>query len=198
MVPALGQHGHVDHDADAARRIVGEDRLPRLSRQIAVDQRGGNASCPERVGDVFGMRDGGAEHHGLPVARLLLPVPDHLVGDGRSVHDARHLRHVEIRHRLADRAQLVLHAHVDDEGARRHQVARGDQLAQPHLVGHVVKNLAQTLPVAPVRGGRDPEDPGDGIGLAHPVDDAAIAVGHRMVRLIHDQQIEPRHVGEVR
>lgn len=69
MVPALGQHRHVDHDADVPRRVVSED-LAGLSDQIAVDQRGGNASCPERVGDVFGVRDGGAEHHSLPVARL--------------------------------------------------------------------------------------------------------------------------------
>ncbi len=137
-------------------------------------------------------------HHGLPVARLLLPVADHLVGDGGAVHDARDLRHVEIRHGLADRTQLVLHAHVDDEGARRHKMARGNQLAQTHLVGDIVEDLAQTLPVATVRRRRDPEDAGVGIGFAHPVNDAAVAVGDGMVRLIHDQQVETRHVGKVR
>ena len=58
--------------------------------------------------------------------------PTHIVvGDGGAVHDARHLRHVEIRHRLADRAELVLHTHVDDEGARRHQKSAGNQRADP-------------------------------------------------------------------
>ena len=212
MVPALGQHRHVDDDADVARRVVSEDRLAGLCRQVAMDQRGGNARRPERLGDMLGVSDGGAEHHGLPevlsvpcrgsaaprLLCLLLPVPDHLVGDGRAVHDARHLRHVEIRHGLSDGPQLVLHAHVDDEGARRHQVARGDQFAQPHLVGDIVEDLPQALPVATVRRRRDPEDPGVGIGLTHAVDDAAVAFGDGMVRLVDDQQVEAGHVGEVR
>ena len=47
------------------------------------------------------MGDGGTEDDRLTVTRLFRPVPDHLVGDRRAVHDLRHLSHVEIR-------QLVL------------------------------------------------------------------------------------------
>jgi len=198
VIPALGQHRHIDDHADAARRVVRENRLAGVGCQIAVDQRGGNVRCLERVGDVFGMGDGGTEDDGLPVARLFRPVADHLVGDGGAVHDARDLHHVEIREGFADRPQLVLHAHIDDEGAWRDQMARGDQFAQPHLVGDIVEDLAQALPVAPVRRRRDPEDAGIGIGVPHPINDAAVAVGDGMVRLVDDQQVETRHVGEVR
>jgi len=88
VVPARGQHRHVDDYADVARRVLGEDRLAQFGHQIAVDQRGGNARRPEGVGDVLGMGDGGAEHHSLPVARLFRPVADHLVGAGiNDLHD---------------------------------------------------------------------------------------------------------------
>ena len=53
-------------------------------------------------------------------------------------------------------------------------MARGDQLAQTHLVGHVVENFAQPFLVAPVRRRSDPEDASIRIGVAHPVDDAAV------------------------
>ena len=56
-------------------------------------------------------------------------------------------------------------------------MARGNQFAQPHLIGDIVEDLAQALPVATVRRRRDPEDAGVGIGFAHPVDDAAVALG---------------------
>ena len=77
-------------------------------------------------------------------------------------------------------------------------MARGDQLAQQHLISDVVENLAQPFLVAPVRRGGDPEDTGIGIGVAHPVDDAAVTVSHRMMRFVDHQQVKARHVGEVR
>ena len=97
-----------------------------------------------------GMVDGGAEDDGLAVARLLLPVADHLVGDRRAVHDARRPR--PCRSPTATRRTVrscVLHADVDDEGAGRHQMARGDQLAEPDLVGDIVEDLAQALACRP-------------------------------------------------
>ena len=151
-----------------------------------------------------GMGDGRAEHDCLSpgssgpcLLRLLLPVPDHFVGDRRAVHDRGHFAHVEIRQRFAHRAQLVLHADVDDESARRHQMARGDQLTQTHLIGDIVEHLAQALAVAPVRRGGDAEDPGIRIGIADMVDDAAVTCRHRMMRLVDHQQIKLRHGGEI-
>ena len=66
------------------------------------------------------------------------------VGDRRAVHDRADLGHVEVvGGALAPCASCVLDADVDDEGARRHQVAGGDQLADPDLVGDVGEDLAQ-------------------------------------------------------
>ena len=76
-------------------------------------------------------------------------------------------------------------------------MARGYSLAQPHLVGNIVEDLAQPLLVAPVRGGCDPEDAGIRIGRAHPVNDAAIAVGDGVMRLVDDQQVKARHGGQI-
>ena len=197
VVPALGQHRDIDDDADSTGGIGVEDPLALSRLERAGDERGRDARLAERLRHMLGMGDGRAEDDGLSIARLFLPMADHLVGDRRAVHDLRHLGHVVIRHGLADRAQLVLHAHVDDEGPRRHEVAGGDQLAQPDLVGDVVEDLAQALPVAPVGRRRDAEDPGLRIGVAHPVDDAAVALGHSVMRLVDDQQIELRHGREI-
>ena len=67
MIPALGQHCHVDDDADVARRIIGKDGLAGVGRQIAVDQRRRDPRRAEGFGDVFGMGDGGTEDDGLGV-----------------------------------------------------------------------------------------------------------------------------------
>ncbi|SLN51244.1 hypothetical protein PSA7680_02660 [Pseudoruegeria aquimaris] len=137
------------------------------------------------------MVDGGA------TGGLVAPVADHLVGDGRAVHDAGNLGHVEVESRLAHLLQLLAHAHVDHEGARRHQVARGDQLTEPDLVGHIVEDLAQPLPVAPVGRGGDAEDARLGIGVPHPVDDPPVTVGNGVMRLVDHQQVELRHGAEI-
>ena len=158
---------------------------------------GWNAGRVEGLGDIGGMRDGRAEHDGRAVDGLLPPMADHLLGDRRAVHDLGDLGHVEVRGGLAHRTQLVLHADVDDEGARRHEMARGDQLAQPDLVADIVEDLAQALAVAPVRRCGDAEDPAVGIGFPGAIDDPAIAVGDRMMRLIDHQQIECRHRLEI-
>jgi hypothetical protein len=105
------------------------------------------------------MGDRRAEDHGLPVAGLLAPVPDDLVRDRGAVHDLRHRAHVVVGRGLADRAQLLLHADIDHEGARRHEVTRGDQFGQRDLVADIVEDLAQPLPVAAVGRRRDAEDP---------------------------------------
>ena len=77
----------------------------------------------ERRGDVLGMRDGGAEHHSgrSPAFSRQCRITSSVTG-ARFMMSATS-DHVEIRGGLADRAQLVLHADVDDEGARRHEMA---------------------------------------------------------------------------
>ena len=123
MIPTLSEHRNVNDYAGLAHRVIGKDGLAGLSRQIAVDQRGRDPRAAECLGHMVRVGDGGTEDDRLPVACLLAPVADHLVGDRRAVHDVRHLGHVEIRTGLADRLQFLLHADIDDEGTRRHEVA---------------------------------------------------------------------------
>ena len=89
-----------------------------------------NTRIVEGGSDIFGMGNGGTEDDGGPLARLFLSVPDDLVSHRRAVHDLRDLGHVVVGGCLAHGAQLFLDADVDDESARRHQMARRDQLAQ--------------------------------------------------------------------
>ena len=55
-----------------------------------------------------------------------------------------------------------------------------------------------TLTIAPVRCGGDTEDLCRRVPLQGVIDDAPVAVGNRVVRLINDQEIKRRHVGKVR
>ena len=189
MVPTFREHGNVDDHPDLAGSIRGQDPAPDRPVQVAMDDGRRDVCVIERRGNVLGMSDGGAEDDRGPIAGFLLPMPDHLVGDRGAVHDACHLCHVEIRQCLAHRAQFVLHSDVDDKGARRHEMAGGDQFTQPDLVTYVVEDLTQALAVAAVRRRGDAEDPAVGIGAACPVDDPAIAVSHCMVRFVDHQQI---------
>ena len=63
-------------------------------------------------------------------------------------------------------------------------MARGDELPDPDLIGDVREHRAQTALVAPVGRRRDAEDPAHRIELECGVDDAPIAVGGRVMRLV--------------
>ena len=160
---------------------------------LAVHHDRADAVGAEGAGDILGVVDGGAEHDGLPVAGLLAPVPDHLIGHRRLVHDRVDLAHVEVGGGATDRLELVLDADVDDEGPGLHQMPRGNQLADPDLVGDVGEHFAQTLAVTAIGRCGDTEDANHRIALQRPVDDSPIAVGDGVMRLVDHQQIERRH-----
>ncbi|TWG89071.1 hypothetical protein L598_008900000020 [Mesorhizobium sp. J18] len=65
-----------------------------------------------------------------------------------------------------------------------------DQLPDPDLIGDVGEHRTQTALVAPVGRRRDAVDPAIGIALQRSVDDAAIAVGGRVVCLVDHQEVE--------
>ena len=77
-------------------------------------------------------------------------------------------------------------------------MAGRDQLGDADLVGDIVEDLAQPLFVATIGCGSDAEDLGRRVALQGVIDDAPVAVGHRVMRLINDEEIERRHVGKVR
>ncbi len=119
------------------------------------------------------------------------------VRDRRPVHDRVDLGHVEIVGRAAHLGELVLDADIDDEGARRHEMAGGDQFADPDLIGDVGEHRAQTALVAPVGRRGDAIDPAHGIALERGVDDAPIAVGCRVMRLVDHQEVERGQLVEI-
>ena len=101
MVPAFGQHRHVDDHTDHTISVVSQNGLAGLGRQFAMDQCGGNTCGLECLSDILGMIDRRAEDDGLAIACLFFPMADHLACHRLAVHDARNLRHVEIRHGFA-------------------------------------------------------------------------------------------------
>ena len=138
-----------------------------------------------------------AEHDGLPISGLLAPVPDHLIGHRRLVHDRVDLAHVEVGSGAADLIEIVLDADVDHEGAGLDQMARRNELADPDLVGDIGEHLAQALAVAAIGRCGDTEDANHRIALQRPVDDLPITFGHRMVCFVDHQEIERRHGFEI-
>jgi hypothetical protein len=174
-----------EHSVSKGSQLVEEPML-------LIDDEADNASINIKHG-----KEGVARINGQIRALLRMFRRSCYVGYRRAVHDLRDLGHIVVGGRLAHGAQLFLHADVDDEGAWWHQMARGDQLAQPDLVADIVEDLAQPLAIAPVRRGGDAEDPAGRVCAPDMVDDPAITVGHRVMRLVDDQQVERGHRGQV-
>jgi hypothetical protein len=76
-------------------------------------------------------------------------------------------------------------------------LAGGDELPDPDLIGDVREHRAQAALVAPVRRRGDAVDPAHGIALERGVDDAPIAVGGRVMRLVDDQEVECGQLVEI-
>ena len=113
----------------------------------------------------------------------------HGISDRHRVHDAGDLAHVEIVAVATHSPELILDADIDDEGAGRHEMAGGDQFAEPDLVRDVREHLAQPDLVAAVRRGGDAVDPAVGVAIQGAIDDAAIAVRDGVMRLVDHQQV---------
>jgi len=118
---------------------------------------------------------------------------DDLVGHGRLVHDGVDLTHVEIGSRLAHLAEIFANPDVDHEGARAHEMARSDQFPHADLVRHVREYLAQPLAVTAVGCGGHSEDARHRIEVEDAINDATVAVGDRMMRLVDHEEIDRRH-----
>ena len=197
VVPALGQHRDIDRHLDVAAPVGGEN-VPSLALgHLTPDHAGIDARRDEGVAHVARMFDGRTENHGLAVRCLFTPVLDHRFGDRPLVHDRVDRAHVEIGGGLANLLERRLGADVDDEGARPHQVARADQLAEHDLVGDIGEHRPQTLPIATVGRCGDAVDPGFGVALAGPVDDPPVGIGGGVVGLVDDHEIERRHGVEI-
>ena len=197
MVPALRQHRDIGDDLDPALGIGSKRCLALGIAHLAVNRGSRDAVGAERRGNILRMLDGRAEHHRLPLARLILPVADDLVRHRRLVHDLGDGIHVEVGGDAADLLQRLLDTHVDDEGARLHQMTGSDEFRDADLICDIVEHIPQALAVAPVGCRGDAEHLGRRIELQGAVDDSAVAVCHRMVRLIDYEEIELRHAVEV-
>ena len=197
MIPALGQHRDIDHDLDFARAVGSQRIAPVGVGHLAIHHDRTDAVGIESAGDILRVVDRRAEHDGLPVSGLLAPVPDHLIGHRRLVHDRVDLAHVEVGSGTPDLIEIVLDADVDHEGAGLDQMARRNELADPDLVGDIGEHLAQALAVAAVGRCGDTEDANHRIALQRPVDDSPITFGHRMVCFVDHQEIERRHGFEI-
>ena len=139
------------------------------------------------------MRDRRAEEDGLAVVRLFLPMTDNGVVDGCAVHDAPDLSHVEVVARFFDLGEFVAHPDIDHECARRHEVTAADEFSQPDLVGDVGEYRAQALAIAAIGRRRHTKDVALGILLQDAVDNTAVAIGRRVMRLIDHEEIKLRH-----
>jgi hypothetical protein len=69
---------------------------------------------------------------------------------------------------------------------------RGDQLAEPDLVSDVREDLPQPDLVAAVRRRCDAIDPAVRVALQRPIDDAAVAVGDGVMRLVDQMYLSGR------